>query len=265
MSAQIGPIKAIVATSACFLFASFVAGAASRFGAPAGVVKMLLPMVLLLMGVGLLIAARVRAFPRSFPASSEVAKCLALGCATAALNVSVILSAHSGSPIEQTARPGLDYLFTAGMLGPLSEEILFVGFLFSSMRTRFNLPLAVVAVATLFSIAHAPSNALSFEVRLVYMVNSCLLFEYAKNLSLNVIAHVLANSLTVLSYSEIPWLEEALRGYSRELAVLPILFLALLVVLAWTTFTGVRDRKRDDPTSGSEGVSHATAETPSSR
>ncbi|MBK0392004.1 CPBP family intramembrane glutamic endopeptidase [Ramlibacter algicola] len=244
MAQPIGPIKAVLATTLCFLFASFGAGAAKQFGAPAEVATLLLPMLLLLIGVGMLFSAGLRAFPKSPPAPSAIAKCLILGFATAALNVSVILSAHSGSPVEESARPGLQYLLAAGVLGPLSEEILFVGFLFSSLRTKLKLPLATAVVAILFSIAHAPSNALSLEARLIYMVNSCLLFEYSMNLSLNVIAHMLGNGLTVLSYSEIPWLEAASRGHSSELMLLPVFFLGVLVALAWTTFAGVRVRDR---------------------
>ena len=88
--------------------------------------------------------------------------------------------------------------FSAVVVAPFAEEVVFRGFIFPSVRDRWGLPAGILVSSLLFGLVHPglPSVAATFVLGAVF----CALYERSGTLVAPVTAHAFFN-LTMLSLS----------------------------------------------------------------
>lgn len=259
-SEKIGPVVAISGAVLSILLASFIAGAAARYGVVPEHAKLIMPVVMLMMGVLAIFAAGQKFILELRPLGNgiQLAYGLTLALLCVFLNVSILLGASAGTQVAVDDSFSLAYVIASAVVGPVSEEVLFIGFLYKALRRHWSVRAAALVLAMLFSIAHAPRNALSFEARFLYMLNACLLFELVGALWLNVLVHSLLNGLTLSSLILVPLVAPSLTLDAGSLAFLPLAFIAALVLLAWRAYSQCRRHESEQLM----GSLHATEPTP---
>lgn len=86
----------------------------------------------------------------------------------------------------------ITYILIGCVLGPAVEDLVFVGLLYNSIRTRLNLVLSVLGIATIFALAHglfAFSLIIQFTGGLLFVLS----FESSDSLIAPMIIHCLGN------------------------------------------------------------------------
>ncbi len=88
-------------------------------------------------------------------------------------------------------------LVMAGLAAPVAEELFFRGALYTWFRSRFNVPVAIVASSTLFALGHFDTFAVVITSFLLGLVNAWL-FERYRSILLPIAVHAVNNSLAVI-------------------------------------------------------------------
>ncbi len=83
------------------------------------------------------------------------------------------------------------YLFTAVTIAPITEEILFRGFLYRMLRKKYCIFVSVCVSAFLFSLVHGTTEHIPVAVALTLF--NCLLIEFTGKLKYAILFHVLYN------------------------------------------------------------------------
>lgn len=116
---------------------------------------------------------------------------MAIAAIPAVALVNIIISNFRGAPLENpqiemldpgtlSAGPVLLTLFAAGLIAPLVEEIVFRGFFYGWLRTRFGQPLSMTVSAGLFSLLHG----IALLIPALFVVGLMLAWIYEKSGSL---------------------------------------------------------------------------------
>jgi membrane protease YdiL (CAAX protease family) len=84
---------------------------------------------------------------------------------------------------------------------PIAEEIFFTGVLLPAFRQRARLPIAVLAVAVIFSSLHSLESPIILLMHVAYSVASSCLFLAHGKLWLNVLLHSVNNGVVDLLYA----------------------------------------------------------------
>lgn len=116
---------------------------------------------------------------------------LAIAAIPAVAVVNIVVSNLRGAPLENpqiellnpgslSAGPVLLTLFAAGLVAPVVEEVVFRGFFYSWLRTRFGLPLSMAVSAGLFSLLHG----IAILIPALFVVGLMLAWIYEKSGSL---------------------------------------------------------------------------------
>lgn len=90
--------------------------------------------------------------------------------------------------------PALDMV----IWGPLCEELLFRGLLYTSLRTRLNIAPATVLTAAAFALVHVPCSLSTLGALFVPALLSSLWYERTRSLWPCIISHSLNNLLCLL-------------------------------------------------------------------
>lgn len=121
-----------------------------------------------------------------------------LGLLCGATVLFVVLSRLNDGGVTGSASMTTEEILHSVLAAPVSEEMLFTGFLFIALRARLALFTSACIVAVVFTLGHLPNHWVSFGIRFIYITASCLLFERFRSLPLNMTAHSLMNGLPVL-------------------------------------------------------------------
>lgn len=81
---------------------------------------------------------------------------------------------------------------SAVFCAPIAEEFIFRGFLFTKLRMRFSMGVAIVCSSLLFSAIHF---SLSFVTTFLFAIILCIVFYKTKNIVIPIVLHMLNNSL----------------------------------------------------------------------
>ena len=90
------------------------------------------------------------------------------------------------------------FLFTAAIASPLTEELVFRGLLYRSLRTRFSSLFATGMVSTGFALLHLPFGG-QFLVPLAGSIVFCVGYEKEKTILAPILLHVSGNLVIFLS------------------------------------------------------------------
>jgi hypothetical protein len=119
------------------------------------------------------------------------------------------------------------------VVAPISEEILFRGFIFTALRSwRGTIPAAVIT-GVLFGAVHAGSAPVLDLVPLAILgFGLCLLYRYSGSLYPCIVAHSLNNSIAFASLEEWGWQEYIvlILASFAAIAALVLLFKRLRVI-----------------------------------
>jgi membrane protease YdiL (CAAX protease family) len=80
------------------------------------------------------------------------------------------------------------YILAGCILGPAVEDLVFIGLLYNGLRTRLNLVLSVLIVASLFALAHGWIS-LGLIIQFVGGLLFTLSFEFSGSLLTPIIIH----------------------------------------------------------------------------
>ncbi|WP_162175102.1 CPBP family intramembrane glutamic endopeptidase [Fodinicurvata fenggangensis] len=116
---------------------------------------------------------------------------LAIAAIPAVAVVNIIVSSFKGAPLENpqmdllnpgelSAGPVLLTLFAAGLVAPIVEEVVFRGFFYGWLRTRYGQALSMVVSAGLFSLLHG----IAILIPALFVVGLMLSWIYEKSKSL---------------------------------------------------------------------------------
>ncbi|MFC4351412.1 CPBP family intramembrane glutamic endopeptidase [Fodinicurvata halophila] len=116
---------------------------------------------------------------------------LAIAAIPAVAVVNIVVSSLRGAPLENpqidllnpgslSAGPVLLTLFAAGLVAPVVEEVVFRGFFYGWLKTRFGLPLSMAVSAGLFSLLHG----IAILIPALFVVGLMLSWVYEKSGSL---------------------------------------------------------------------------------
>jgi membrane protease YdiL (CAAX protease family) len=84
------------------------------------------------------------------------------------------------------------------ILGPVCEELLFRGLLYTSLRTRLSIAPSIIVTAAAFALAHAPCSLNKLAALFVPALLSSFWYERTRSLWPNIISHSLNNLLCLL-------------------------------------------------------------------
>jgi len=84
------------------------------------------------------------------------------------------------------------------LVSPISEELIYTGFLFAVFRARFGARLGILVTALLFSLLHLPDNFDHFVSRLLYLSGSCVLLLRCQVIWPSIVLHALNNLALLL-------------------------------------------------------------------
>lgn len=228
MTRDATPAKAVFVLVLIFLFASGLNAAGRRYGFSGQAFADCLYFLcgLLLVDLGLLRWANLKsAGLRGVLQSGAIG--LLCGLAVAAM---LLWRISSVKEFQFESMAWTDIVHSAAA-APVSEELLVVGFLFVTLRTRFRLASAALIVCLLFTVAHIPNSAMSFALRFVYMFASCMVFERFRSLALNIGMHSIANGLPLVVAHQPQLYVESLASISGALPYLATLCELAAVVL----------------------------------
>ena len=93
----------------------------------------------------------------------------------------------------------------ATLAAPLSEEVLFRGLLFGTLRSRIGLLPAALASGVLFGLIHFDAPVQGIMLLCVFGIALCLLYEATGSLLPGIGLHALHNALTFSVTKELPW------------------------------------------------------------
>lgn len=86
--------------------------------------------------------------------------------------------------------------FSAIIVAPIMEEVVFRGFLYNTLRQRAGIPSAILASSLFFSAIHT-SLAQSLPL-FIFACAQCLLYEKSNSLRAPIITHMLFNTVTTI-------------------------------------------------------------------
>jgi len=87
--------------------------------------------------------------------------------------------------------------FQIVVLAPLSEELLFRGFIYPSIRNKANIMLSAIITSIIFASLHG--NLFGFFIIFILSIALCYIYEKTQNLTLAVLFHAMHNSLVFLT------------------------------------------------------------------
>lgn len=99
------------------------------------------------------------------------------------------------APSEVESLPAL--LVAGGLIGPILEELVFTLLIYSSLRKRLNIPLALLINVAAFALAHGSRGQIPWP-QAAGGIAFCLTFEYSGALLAPILVHCLGNTAIFL-------------------------------------------------------------------
>lgn len=108
-------------------------------------------------------------------------------------------------PLKENSNFLIFLILAGGVLGPITEELLFRKMFYSFLKRKVNIIFGILVTSAAFSLVHLPfTRYLTFDILDFFLYGLAgivlvFLFEYQKHLYIPVVAHSSANILVILT------------------------------------------------------------------
>lgn len=134
--------------------------------------------------------------PGDKPRSSKFligAACLLVATSIIAPLATLVWQAGQASDLTREEPGPAQMLLAQVFVGPAGEELVFTGFLYSTLRQRAAAPVVALCVGLLFVVLHLPPSWVSALIRLTYILAACALFERFRSIFITIALHIAVN------------------------------------------------------------------------